>query len=367
MRFLFQHRPATSPLARLGALLCLLFIIAAFMPGHTRAADGKPIPFKTAWLGENEAFPVWYAVQQGWDREAGLAVDMMRFDTGRAVLEGMQAYEWVIAGCGALPVIASPLNDAVVIIAAANDESMANVVLVRKDSPILARKGARADYPDVCGDAATVKHARIICPKGTSAHYTMVLWLYTLGLTEKDVKVQYLEPAQAIGAFRRGLGDALVLWSPWTAGAEKDGISVAATAAACDAHQPTLLVANKAQTANRRQDVQAFLQCYLRAVDAITAALESEDMAMTYQRFLKEWAGHDVDLATASRDLHVHHLFTATEQQDLFDTRRGESTLRLWLKDMTGFFGALTPSPETRSLEAKVPDIAAQYINTIKQ
>ncbi len=366
MRFLSRHRPTAFLFARPCALLCLLFAVATFLPVQARAADDTTVTFKTAWLGENEAFPAWYALQRGWDREAGLAVNMMRFDSGRVVLEGIKAYEWVVAGCGALPVIASPLNDAVEIIAAANDESMANVVLVRKDSPILARKGVRADYPDVRGDAATVRQATIICPRGTSAHYTMVRWLYALGLTEKDVKVRHLEPAHAISAFRGGLGDVLALWSPWTAGAEKDGISVAATSAACDALQPVLLVASKAQAASRARDVQAFLRCYLRAVDAITAALDSEDMAKTYQRFLREWAGQDVDLATASRDLRAHHLFTAAEQKGLLDTSRGESTLRRWLKDMAGFFGALTPSPEIRGLEARVPGISARYVNALR-
>ena len=133
-------------------------------------------------------------------KEAGLDLTMLRFDSGKAIVEGVLAYDWAIAGCGAVPALTAALSERLDIIAVANDESAANALYVRADSPLLSIKGTNPAYPDIYGDQATVKGKEILCPKGTSAHY-MMAWP-SLGLEEKDVRVKYMSPVQALGAFR---------------------------------------------------------------------------------------------------------------------------------------------------------------------
>lgn len=93
-----------------------------------------------------------------------------------------------------VPALTTPLSDYLYIIAVANDESANNAIYVRKDSPILGAKGTNPSYPNVYGSAVTVQKADILYPKSTSAHYLLATWLRILGLSEKDVKLQEMEP-----------------------------------------------------------------------------------------------------------------------------------------------------------------------------
>ena len=99
--------------------ICLVLLALAW---STPARSASPIPMKTAWLGEHETFAVWYAKQKGWDKEAGLDLTMLRFDSGKAIVEGVLAYDWAIAGCGAVPALTATLSERLDIIAVANDE-----------------------------------------------------------------------------------------------------------------------------------------------------------------------------------------------------------------------------------------------------
>ena len=102
--------------------ICLVLLTLAW---STPARSASPVPMKTAWLGEHETFAVWYAKQKGWDKEAGLDITMLRFDSGKAIVEGVLAYDWAIAGCGAVPALTAALSERLDIIAVANDESAA--------------------------------------------------------------------------------------------------------------------------------------------------------------------------------------------------------------------------------------------------
>lgn len=329
-------------------------------------AEG-PAPIKTAWLAEHEAFPAWYAKKLGWDKESGIEIEMLRFATGKALTDGIKAYQWVIGACGALPAIDTPLIDQFSIIAAGNDESAANVVLVRGDSPILEKKGVNAQFPNVYGDAQSVRKKTVFCPRGTSAHYTLVRWLYTLGLTEKDVQIRFLEPAQALGAFRGGAGDILVLWAPWYYKTDIANLKVAARGSDCEAFQPTVLLVNNELAASRDKDIRAFLACYLRAAEQISSSLSSKETIHRYMEFLKEWSGYDIDEASAIEDLAVHKLFSQADQLALFDMSRGESVLYRELKNIADMYGALTPSPEVQQMEVRVPQIRTTYLKDLQQ
>ena len=140
---------------------------------------------------------------------------MLRFDSGKSLIENVRAYDWAIAGCGAVPAMQATMSDQVEVIAIANDESSANMILTRPDSPILAEKGFNPDFPNVFGTPESVKGKLILCPKKTSARYLLDKWLAALGLEEKDVKIEELEPTPALGAFKNGYGDILAVWSPF--------------------------------------------------------------------------------------------------------------------------------------------------------
>lgn len=246
-----------------------LFAVCALFGSLFQSSPSLSETLRTAWLGEHEAFLTWYAKEKGWDKEAGLDIVMLRFDSGKSLIENVRAYDWAIAGCGAVPAMQATMSDQVEVIAIANDESSANMILTRPESPILAEKGFNPDFPNVFGTPESVKGKLILCPKKTSARYLLDKWLAALGLEEKDVKIEELEPTPALGAFKSGYGDILAVWSPFTREAEALGFKAAARSQDCGATQPVLLVADRAFTEKNPDAVRAFLKVYLRVVDEI--------------------------------------------------------------------------------------------------
>ena len=323
-----------------GVVIFCLAVLTLFCGSRAALAAAAPVPMKTAWLGENEAFAVWYAKKHGWDREVGLDVSMLRFGSGKAIVEGILAYDWAVAGCGAVPALTAALNDRLDIIAVANDESLANALYVRADSPILKVKGANPAFPEIYGDRASVAKKLILCPKATSAHYLMTAWLKALGLSEKDVRVRYMDPTPALGAFFGGLGDAVALWAPLTYEAEQKGFKAAALSNHCGVSQPVLLVANRAYADKYPQRIEAFLKMYFRAVDMLRAT-PPENLAADYSRFFKEWTGLELTPEQAVQDLKAHPVFTLNEQLALFNAAQGKSKLQTWLGDIAAFYESI--------------------------
>ena len=80
-----------------GLCAALLFLAGLPQIGHT----AEPVPLKTAWLGEHEAFAAWYAKQKGWDLEEGFRLEMRSYDSGKQLMAGMNTAHWEIAACGA--------------------------------------------------------------------------------------------------------------------------------------------------------------------------------------------------------------------------------------------------------------------------
>ena len=78
-----------------GLCAALLFLAGLPQIGHT----AEPVPLKTAWLGEHEAFAAWYAKQKGWDLEDSVW-KMLSYDSGKQLMAGMNTAHWEIAACG---------------------------------------------------------------------------------------------------------------------------------------------------------------------------------------------------------------------------------------------------------------------------
>ncbi|NEE26294.1 ABC transporter substrate-binding protein, partial [Streptomyces sp. SID7982] len=63
---------------------------------------------------------------------------------------------------------------------------------------------------------AQLKGKSIAVAQGSSAHFQLVASLKEAGLGIKDVKLNYLQPADALAAFSRGKVDAWAIWDPYT-------------------------------------------------------------------------------------------------------------------------------------------------------
>lgn len=328
-------------LTRRIALCMALALVLAW----TWATPAKALQvLDTTWQAEQETFIPWYAKDKGWDKEAGFEFKLLMFDSGMAQIEALPAKQWVLGGTGGVPMMFGALRHNAYLLAIGNDESVTNAVLVRPDSPILKTKGANPKFPEVFGSAETVKGKTILCTTISSGHYAMSLWLKALGLTDKDVVIKNMDPAQCVAAFEKGIGDAVVLWAPQMYNGLKKGWKVASDVKKAGGFVPIVLIGDKEFCDKNPETVAKFLKIYFRGIDLIRK--EGVKLAPDYSRFLN-WAGLRMTEEEAKMDLELHPVFTLQEQLKMFDSSNGPSQVQIWQKDLVKFFtdlGKLKPA-----------------------
>ncbi|MDT7800734.1 MAG: sulfonate transport system substrate-binding protein [Actinomycetota bacterium] len=134
-------------------------------------------------------------------------VEWSTFTSGPPLLEAASAGAIDIGRVGNTPPIfaaAAKAKIAVVSVARSNVEREA--ILVPPDSPLT--------------DVASLKGKTIGVAKGSSAHGQLLNTLHNAGLSTKDVKVSFLQPAEAYAAFTQHTIDAWAIWDPYTAQAQ---------------------------------------------------------------------------------------------------------------------------------------------------
>ena len=282
----------------------------------------------TTWLGENETFIAWYAKEKGMDKIAGFNLEMMPFETGKNILESLSPLNWSIAGCGIVPVLSLPLQDAVEIIAVASDESKSNAIYVRPASSILKTKGHNSDFPDVYGSPETVRKITILCPLKSSAHYLVENWLQILNLSSSEVNIKHMEHSQALSAFTGGEGDAVALWAPLTYEAKQKGFKEIANSQETGTALYTILVANKKFSQKYPQKITAFLNMYLKTISKIKT-IPKQKLIEEYIHFYKKWSGKKLSYKIAKEDLNHHRNFTLQEQIELFSSKDKKGLQRI--------------------------------------
>lgn len=332
-----HNRNREMSMNRLHALLllfCATFVGACCL---SPAFAAEPVKMRSAWMDEHETFLIWYAKEKGWDKEEGIDLELLYFDSGMAMLNALPAGEWVVAGAGAVPAMMGYLRHDTYLAAIGNDESYTNGVLVRSDSPILQTKGYNKDYPEVYGSPESVRGKTFLVTTVSSAHFALSHWLRVLGLNDSDVIIKNMDQAQALGAFTNNIGDGVALWAPHMYMGEEKGWRVAGTPYLCKVGLPIALLAEKKFADAHPELVAKFLRVYLRAV-AMLQKEPLESLVPEYCRFFLEWAGKKYSPAMALKDLQTHPVFTYEQQIALFDESKGMSTAQKWQADIAQFF-----------------------------
>lgn len=318
--------------------LCAAVLCVAYAAGAAGAADLQKIP--TAWMGAQETFPIWYAKQKGWDKEVGLDVELLYFNSGMDALNTLPAKTWVFGGMGAIPAMIGALRYDTYVIANCNDEAMVNAVMVRGDSPIMNTKGFNKSYPNVYGSPESVKGKTVLCTTVSSAHFALSSWLKTLGLTDKDVVIKNMDQTSALAAFEYGIGDIVTLWAPLSYVGESRGWKVASTPHDCYQGLPIVIVADRDFADKNPEATAKFLSIYMRAIEMMKSE-PMDKLLPEYLRFYVDWAGTDYSKDLAEMDLKTHPVFNLEEQLQMFDASEGPSQAQNWQGELAQFFAAI--------------------------
>lgn len=125
------------------------------------------------------------------------------FTSGPPLLEAVNAGAVDIGGVGNTPpVFAAGAGSKIAVVGATHGSSAGEAIVVPKDSPLR--------------NPAQLKGRSIAVAQGSSAHFQLTSSLKKAGLGVSDVKLKYLQPADALAAFSRGKVDAWAIWDPYT-------------------------------------------------------------------------------------------------------------------------------------------------------
>lgn len=105
------------------------------------------------------------------------------------------------------PIFGAASNAKVKVVSVYNGGGVGDQILVPADSPITS--------------VSDLRGKSILVGKGSSAHGNVLGQLDKAGLSPADVKLVFLQPADAFSAFQAGQADAWAIWDPFTAQAEQ--------------------------------------------------------------------------------------------------------------------------------------------------
>ncbi|MFI1369907.1 ABC transporter substrate-binding protein [Streptomyces griseochromogenes] len=125
------------------------------------------------------------------------------FTSGPPLLEAVNAKAVDIGGVGNTPpVFAAGAGSKISVVAAWHGTSEGDAILVPN--------GSKLTGPE------QLKGRSIAVAQGSSAHYQLIASLKAVGLGVSDVRIKYLQPADALAAFTSGKVDAWAVWDPYT-------------------------------------------------------------------------------------------------------------------------------------------------------
>lgn len=321
-------------LRKYSRLVLLTIVFGVFLSTHSFAQT--PYKLTSCWQPEHSTFVMWNAMEKGWDKEAGLKIDPMYFESGMAQIEVMPAKQWKVGATGSVPMLLGAMRYNAYMIGIANDDTVSVNVLVRPDSDIAKEKGTLKDFPESLGSAESIRGKTILMTTITNSHYALSTWLKRFGLTDADVVIKNMDTGQILAAFESGVGDICVLWAPGSFIGQSKGWVVANQDAQKGHNMVNVLIAEKEFADKNPEKVAAFLKTYMRGIDAIRA--DGAKLAPAYSKFLLDWAGVELDVDVAAEDIKKHPAYTLKEQLQLFDDSQGQSEINKWMSSMADFF-----------------------------
>jgi len=333
-------------------LVCLVFVVAGCGCGskETPKADGATI--NVAHQPYYHGLPSYIAVKKGWDKEAGLKMNIQMYVSGPPQNEALASDKWEVGVYGSVPAMLAALRYGASIIAVSNDESETNDLWVRPDSAILKVKGKNPKYPDIYGSAETLKGKTIMLTTASTGHYAAIATLRAIGVDEKDVKIVHMEQAQAMAAFEAGQGDIVQLWAPFGYIAEGKGWKKISSGQKAGVMIPGLVVASKKAMENPEK-VAKWLGLYMQGLQEMKAnPAESVKFLADYY---KE-NGQTLDEKALKQEFALRPLFTVKEQIALFERKDGGfSKIEQDMKALADFFvqqGRIKPEEKEKLLRS---------------
>jgi len=210
--------PATTPIRR---LLLIAVVAVTVLSGcvsreETAGAQDAPetVPLSdlsgvTLHIGDQKGGTQALLTAAGALEDLPYGVEFSTFTSGPPQIEAATAgkIDFAITG-NTPPIFGAASNAKVKVVSAYDGGGFGDQVLVHADAPIQS--------------IGELRGKSVAVAKGSSAHGHILVQLDRAGLTPADVKLVFLQPADALSAFTQRRVDAWAVWDPYTAQAETE-------------------------------------------------------------------------------------------------------------------------------------------------
>ena len=236
------------------------------------------------------------------------------------------------AAVGSVPAVLGAVRFGLVTIGITNDESKANVLMVRGDK-----------YDAVKKDPASIKGQKILLTSNSTGDYAVQACLKKWGVAKADVQLVNLGQAQIISAITSNNGDFAGVWAPnnYTL-AEKGGAKLLCSGYDAGAIVPGALISRPDFAKEKPELVAKYLAVYLRAWAWIKANPKEarEMMKKFYAQGGVEISDQGMESEFADRPV-----FSLDEQIKNMDRSAGKSKVDTWLGNIGEFMKSVGHDP----------------------
>lgn len=250
---------------KLCTLLLVMAMTVCMLAGCDGKSDNKDEPLRVAVQSYYCSAMVEYIQANKLAENAGLDIEWIVFNGGAPINEAMG--EWDIAVTGGAFVYALANYDCKLIAHQVNGTG-GNYICVRKDDPLL-----NAKTPEEIADC--VRGKTLLSCFGTTGHYTLSLWLESIGVDPSECNMMNLEIANVYSSWVAGEGDIAVLTEPYCyydMDAMNTTIYATLESIGGELYESTVCTSKAYQ--NRYDDVVKFTELLYTACDALAADQE---------------------------------------------------------------------------------------------
>ena len=273
--------------------------------------------------------PVAYAIANDMAKDYGFQMEVQVYASGAPQNEALGSGLWDVGVIGGAFVNSVNTYGAYVI-GDFIDGRDGNAIFVRKDSDIAKATGSNPTYPDILGNAETVKGKTLITNLGTTGHVQVQKWLEALGLTEDDIEIVQMDYASGYQAFESGEGDILATIGPYSTRARiahQDDWAIAGGFISLDLLQYENIVCSESAMKEKRDLLVSFIRMVADANDVLA---KDEDLLVdTYMNWMIE-NGKEVDKEEASMECIQKPVMTKEQIGSLIETDFGAYERMVW-------------------------------------
>jgi len=285
------------------------------------------------------ALPYYVATEKGWWKDVGLTPEFSVFPAGAPQVAAAQAKSWDVGGAGSVPAVLGAARFGLLTIGITNDESKANVMMVRGDK-----------FAAVKADPKSLKGQRILLTANSTGDYAVRNCLTKYGVAFNDVQFVNLGQAQIITAISSNNGDVVGVWAPnnYTL-EEKTGAKTLCTGADAGAIVPGALLVRADYAKEQPKNVAAYLATYLRGWGWIK---QNPKEARAMMKKFYAQGGVDISDAAMDQEFAQRPVFLLDEQLKIMDRAKGASEVDRWLTDIGKFMvetGTLPQAPDVKT------------------